>query len=202
MDRIKIKNNAKKMIEGNVWTLILPFFIAGLISVALNYILTGSSTNKAYISTISFITSCVVYPIQLGCIAYVLKFVRREPINLKMIFSFYNKFIYIFALYFLTSLFSSIGFICLLIPGFIIVLGLTMGPYIMIDGTADPMECLRKSWEMMKGYKWDYLVFVFSFFWWYMLIIITCGIAIIYVQPYVMTAQTLYYEELKKNEQK
>jgi uncharacterized membrane protein len=147
---------------------------------------------------ISFIVSAALYPMELGCMSYILNFVRDKNPDLKIIFSYYNKFFYIFALYFLISLFTTLWALLLIIPGIIAALSYSMGQYIMLDGEEDPMECIRKSKEMMNGYKWDYFKFILSFIGWYLLLIPTLGLAVIYVGPYVMISQTLYYEELKK----
>ena len=50
----------------------------------------------------------------------------------------------------------------------------------------------------MQGYKWDYFIFGLSFIGWILLIGFTFGIAMIWVMPFILIAQTLYYEELKK----
>ena len=198
MNRIEIKNKAKEMISGHLWDLILPFLIAGFLSAGVYAIIAGNNTNESYLSTVSFLVSAALYPVQLGCVAYVLNFVRKQPYDLKMIFGFYKKFFFIFALYFLISLFTALWTMLLIIPGFIAALSYSMSQYIMLDGEADPMECIRKSKAMMNGYKWDYFKFILSFIGWYLLIIPTLGLILIYVGPYVMVSQTLYYEELKK----
>ena len=51
--------------------------------------------------------------------------------------------------------------------------------------------------EMMKGYKWELFVLLFSFFWWYVLGVITFGLAYIYVIPYVEATVVNFYEKIK-----
>ena len=57
---------------------------------------------------------------------------------------------------------------------------------------------LRKSQEMMNGYKFDYFIFQLSFIGWQILCAITFGIAYIYVIPYFTFANIVYYEKLKE----
>ena len=60
------------------------------------------------------------------------------------------------------------------------------------------MDVIRLSKKMTYGHKWNMFVFNLSFILWYLLCIITFGLASIYVVPYVSAANALYYEELKK----
>ena len=198
MNRVKIKEEARKIMKGNIWNIILPFIVVGLIEALVLEIFGGSTDNRLYTSSLSFLISCVFAPLTFGCVVYVLNFVRNKPYDLKLIFSFYPRFIYIFAMYFLVSLMTFAGMILLIVPGIILSIGCTMAPFIMADGEQDPVSSIKKSLAMMKGYKWDYFKFIISFIGWYLLMIPTFGFIIIYVGPYVTVSQVLYYEELKK----
>jgi uncharacterized membrane protein len=124
--------------------------------------------------------------------------VRNEEYDLNLLFNQYKKFWPIFSMYFLISLFTTLWSLLLIIPGIIASLSYTVAPLIMADGEDDAMECIRKSKSMMNGYKWDYFKFSFSFIGWILLGVITFGLAYIYVIPYVLVSEVLYYEELKK----
>ena len=69
--------------------------------------------------------------------------------------------------------------------------------YLVVDTNISGNDALSKSREMMKGYKMDYFVFQLSFLGWYLLIPFTLGIILIWLEPYVLVANTLYYEKLK-----
>ena len=56
---------------------------------------------------------------------------------------------------------------------------------------------IKKSKEMMKGHKWELFVLLFSFFWWYILGIITFGLAYIYIIPYIEATVVNFYEKIK-----
>lgn len=53
--------------------------------------------------------------------------------------------------------------------------------------------------RMTNGYKGDLFVLDLSFFLWYMLVAITCGLAMFYVGPYIMCTNAMYYENLKNS---
>lgn len=144
------------------------------------------------------ILEALMLPIAYGVLVYEVKLVRKQPYELKEIFSHYSKFWPIFCLSFLVGLFSALWSLLLIIPGIIAALSYSMSMMLMIDGDEDPMSCIRRSKAMMNGYKWDYFVFQFSFILWYLLGAITFGLAYIYVVPYVQVAEILYYEKLKE----
>ena len=208
MNRKKIKKEAREMIKGNIWEILKPFLIVALITAVVGAVITPSGMNftgdeiemGSFTSsfTLTILLNFAVYPLTFGCIVYVLKFVRKEPYDLKMIFEQYKKFWPIFCMYFLITLFTGLWSLLFVIPGIIAEIAYTMAPYLMADGEEDAMATIRKSKAMMKGYKWDYFKFQLSFFWWYLLCGITLGLAYIYVFPYLTVAQTMYYEELKK----
>ena len=50
----------------------------------------------------------------------------------------------------------------------------------------------------MHGHKWEYFCLQLSFIGWYLLVIMTCGIALIWVYPYIQTINALYYRNLVK----
>ncbi len=58
------------------------------------------------------------------------------------------------------------------------------------------ITALKMSKEMMDGYKWDYFCFMFSYIGWILLCVFV--IPVIWVIPYIMTGEVMYYEELKK----
>ena len=75
-------------------------------------------------------------------------------------------------------------------------------PYILEDEKykdMKAMEILKLSENMMNGHKMDYFVFGLSFFGWFLLGFITCGIGLIYVTPYFTVAQVKFLTEIKEN---
>ncbi len=215
MNRVKIKKEAREMIKGNLWNLLKPVLIIALISGVISAITGGSTTginvdmsNETLSITeiqsnygmvlFSLVVGLAMLPIEFGLLVYIVKFVRKEPYDLKILFTQFSKFWPIFALDFLVGLFSFLWSLLFIIPGIIAAISYSMAMLIMVDGESDAMECIRRSKAMMKGYKWDYVIFQLSFILWHLLGIVTLGLGYIYVGPYMMVSEVLYYEELKK----
>lgn len=59
------------------------------------------------------------------------------------------------------------------------------------------LEILNKSFDMMEGYRFKFLVFSFSFFGWILLGMFTFGILYLWLIPYMMVASVLFYEQIK-----
>ena len=62
--------------------------------------------------------------------------------------------------------------------------------------------CMKESSRLMKGYKWKYLCLQLSFWTWWVLSLITFGLASFWAGPYSSLANTNFYLELKKREEK
>ena len=87
------------------------------------------------------------------------------------------------------------------IPAVVVSLGYSMIHFLLIEsnGNEKVINIVKNSWNLMKGHKWNYFVFILSFILWNLLGIITFGVAFIYVLPYLSVSHVLYYEELRKN---
>jgi uncharacterized membrane protein len=59
------------------------------------------------------------------------------------------------------------------------------------------MQCIRESKEMMVGHKWEFFVLELSFILWQLLGLVTCGLAFIYVYPYMKVTFANYYNAVK-----
>ena len=89
----------------------------------------------------------------------------------------------------------------LVIPGIIKAYAYAMTPYIMHDHPElDADDCISKSQEMMKGYKWKLFCLHFSFIGWILLCFLTLGILALWISPWTECSQVKFYEELKARE--
>ena len=58
------------------------------------------------------------------------------------------------------------------------------------------LQAIRESKKLMEGHKMDLFVLMLSFIGWYLLTLITFGIAYIYVGPYMQAAMVNFYKSL------
>lgn len=99
----------------------------------------------------------------------------------------------------LRALFVWLFSLLFVIPGIIKMYDYYLVGYILADDpTMSPMDALRKSKEMMRGYRWDTFVLNLSFLPWYLLGGLTCGVLnVFYITPYVAQTNAELYRALK-----
>ena len=86
----------------------------------------------------------------------------------------------------------------LLIPGIIKSVEYSIIPYILADDAEiTSKEAFRKAKEMMMGNKWRLFKLNLSFFGWFVLCVVTCGLGTPFLLPYVSAANAEFYAELK-----
>jgi uncharacterized membrane protein len=59
------------------------------------------------------------------------------------------------------------------------------------------MEAIDQSKAMMKGNKWKLFCLGWRFFGWILLGILTCGIGLLWVLPYLQTSMARFYEDVR-----
>lgn len=86
----------------------------------------------------------------------------------------------------------------LLIPGIVKGLAYAMTPYIIKENPEmKAIDAIHLSQDMMRGHKYDLFYLGLSFIGWIILGIFTLGIGLLWVIPYIGTAQAAFYEDLK-----
>lgn len=197
MNRIEIKEEAKQLTAryfSQFWKSFLIIFASTLVLTALLGIFFGGS--------FAFIIQMLLLPLYIGYTSYILKLARGETAVIADIFQSYKN----IGLILLTTVISYVtvvcGYLLLIIPGIILTYSYVMVGYLLADindnNVTNANHILRKSQEMMNGYKLDYFIFQLSFIGWQILCAITFGIVYIYVIPYFTFANVVYYEKLKE----
>lgn len=88
--------------------------------------------------------------------------------------------------------------ILFIIPGLIAALSYSMTFFIIADDNSiDGFEALKKSKQMMKGYKWKYFCLNLRFLGWLVLCILSLGIGFLWLIPYVQVTNANFYEDIK-----
>jgi len=62
-------------------------------------------------------------------------------------------------------------------------------------------EALRRSTQMMMGFKWKKFCLGWRFFGWALLALFTCGIGFLWLSPYMMTANAKFYDDIRNKQQ-
>ena len=187
--RGELKARAKEAIKGNVGM----YFVCNLIVAAI----TGVCVAIPVVGSIAslFLSG----PFALGMIYVIYTILRGEKIDIGAhVFGGFQRFWDSVALYVLQSIFIALWSLLFVIPGIIKSFSYSMAFYILADNPEmSGKEALDASKELMNGHKMDLFMLYLSFIPWLLLTGITCGIAGIYVLPYMNATVTNFYLDIK-----
>lgn len=188
MTRAELKSAAKEQIKGNIGKL----FVMALILFAISFAC-------GFIPVVGGIISFVIMPaFTLSLTMVYLRLTKKEEIAIGDVFSGFNKTGRALWMNILVAIYTFLWSLLFVIPGIVKSFAYSMSYYVLADNpelTAN--EAITKSKEMMNGHKGDLFVLYFSFFWWYLLVGITFGIAAIYVTPYMNATVANFYNSIK-----
>ena len=127
------------------------------------------------------------------------KLALQEKAEIKFIFfGFSKKIFHIIKLSIKKFVLGLIWLVMLILPFFIKSIGYSMATLLLIDkAKVNDDSVLKESSHLMKDNYGRYFKFIMSFTLWYLLVIVSLGIAFLWVAPKVMTAKAVFYENLK-----
>ncbi len=183
----------------------LPLFlietaVSSGFSFVMNFSENGEMTSSTT-STGSSIIAWLLIPFSIGMSGYFLNHLRGVNPDWK---SPYREGLDNYGAYFkvgvITKIITFLWTLLFIIPGLIKGYEYFFVNYIMHDNpNLDHRQARDLSKRMTDGFKGDLFVMELSFFWWYLLMLVTVGIAGLYVMPYVECTYAMYYENLKHN---
>lgn len=136
-------------------------------------------------------------PLMLGGAIFYLAFVRGKP-KISQLFDGFQNFATSMCVYLLSMLYIVLWSLLLIVPGIIAAFSYSMAYYIINDDDSiSASEALAKSKKMMDGNKWKYFCLQWRFFGWYLLALLTCGLGVFAVIPYLYVSNVQFYEDIK-----
>lgn len=139
-------------------------------------------------------------PIYLGYIMLIKAIRDGYTPSIEMLFrGFTMNFVNSMLAYILTGLFTFLWSLLFVIPGIVKSYSYAMTFYVMDDHPEmSAMEAIAESQRIMDGNKWRLFCLEFSFIGWSLLSILTFGILMFWIGPYMETAKAEFYESIKK----
>lgn len=225
IDRVEVKKEAKKLLEGKIWILLLcnlcylailfgAGFIVSLIPKSptsiLEEILTASgSCDESSVELITFyvkwiisgiIISAITFPYYVCLTTVPLAIANNEKITVAKIFAPISKF-----RYFIEYAVAGVQiYVCTILwsfllyfPGFIAIYRYRYARYILAT-TEDITagEAIKKSKELTYGNKSQLFVLDLTFIGWLLFSIITCGLGLIFALGYYQVVNAMYYKKI------
>lgn len=192
MNRAELKARAKEQIKGKIGILFVITLIIGLISGVAGAVL-------ALIPLGSLAVSIIVTPaFALSLIRVYLNLFGGKTPEVKDAFSGFDDFWSAFKVTFLVGLYTFLWSLLFVIPGIIKSISYSMSMYILAENKGkSARECIAESKAMTEGHKMELFVLGLSFIGWFLLCMVTFGIATIWVVPYMSATFTNAYYSLK-----
>lgn len=104
-----------------------------------------------------------------------------------------------FAANILVMVYTLLWTLLFIIPGIIASISYALVPFILAEHPKmGASEAIALSKKMMKGYKLNYVYVTLSFFGWAILAIITLGLGVIPLQPYMSTTLAGFYRDVRR----
>lgn len=197
----EIKLDANKALIGKRGTYVLElltFYIIESIMVAFALTFITTDENSAVYTIFIIVCAIVQTLLIIGLISYGvnLNVNREKAIYSNMFSGFSNRAIQKIFLVILLDIIQGIGYICFVIPGIYLTLRLNLALYIINNGDYTAIEAIKESWRLTKGHVLDFLIFNLTFIGWLIVVMITGGLAILWVGPYYITATSYFYTDL------
>lgn len=100
----------------------------------------------------------------------------------------------------LVYLYTILWTLLFIVPGIIKGLAYSLTPFIVKDNPQLlPNEAINLSMKMMKGHKFDLFYLYLSFIGWILLAMLTLGIGLLWVIPYMQTSMAAFYLDVKND---
>ena len=179
---------ARESLSGNWGLAIGTFLVYGIIISSLQFIPVVGSVLALFIAG----------PMLVGVSMFSLSLSRGENARLEQIFEGFKNYGTVLGAYLLMVVLILLWMLLLIIPGIIAAIAYSQTFYILAEDDAiSSMDALKKSKEMMDGYKWKYFCLGLRFIGWALLCILTLGIGFLWLSPYIQISYAKFYEDIK-----
>lgn len=199
--RAELKALAKEQLRGNWVNAVILCLVVSLLSNGINYSYSVHDTIEGIKTTFNFgqlLNLIIGGPLALGSASYFLKLMRGEEARIEEAFSGFKNFASAFLVQLLSTIFIILWSLLLIIPGIIAALSYSMAFFVLKDNPdISAMDAIKESKKLMDGEKGRLFVLGLSFLGWLLVGVITCGIGLLWVIPYIKATEAAFYEELK-----
>jgi len=147
----------------------------------------------------SVLAIIITYPLAYGfAILFLDLFREGKPIDIGKLFDGFKDFGRVWGTLILVAIYTILWTCLLIIPGIVKSYSYALTPFILKDEPELKYNAaIEKSMRMMDGYKMKLFLLDLSFIGWMILSVLTLGIGLLFLQPYMNTARAAFYEDLK-----
>lgn len=143
----------------------------------------------------------LIYPLQYGAAAAFLGF-KRTGVDVKIeeMFVGFKDYGRVVVTILLQTLYIVLWSMLLIVPGIIKAISYSQTIYILKDNPELKFNgAIERSMAMMEGHKMEAFLLGLSFIGWLLLGVLTLGIGMLWVTPYMNTAHAHFYDYVKED---
>lgn len=218
MKILSLKREALNALRGNwgasVLLTLIVFAISGLVPLFFEVPLSGGyeawllqDTAPIGATLVSTLISLLLIPLSIASIWFFIDLQRGNGPKISDVFNPYKDLglgLKIIGISIMQSIFLFLWFLLLFVPGVIKSIAYSQTFYLLKDHPEySTFEAITESRKRMIGLKWKYFLLCLSFIGWGLLSIITFGIGLLWLMPYMSTTFSAFYNNHiadKKNE--
>ena len=139
-------------------------------------------------------------PLTLGLSNFSLSFSRNQNAQLEQLFESFDRFRIALTAYITIIVYVVLWLLLLIVPGILAALSYSQTFFILADDNSiSARDAMNKSKAMMKGKRYDLFCLGCRFIGWGLLCIITLGIGLLWLIPYMHISFAKFYDDLKNN---
>ncbi len=192
MNRVELKESAKRQLQGKYKDAIILILLMTLISYAATFV-------GGLLGVLAPVVALVVSGlIGFGYTSYFLKISRGETPTYKELFARTDLLVPYILITLLVGVFTFLWSLLLIIPGIIASFAYSMVYFVALDHPElSASEVLKKSKQIMDGHKLDYFILILSFTGWIILALFTFGLLYLWLLPYMEVTYANFYNQIK-----
>ena len=210
-----IRRIARENLAGNYWQSVCVAFVAAIFGALITNASVSIDVDAEYIQrfpqiikkmlilagsvggTLSLVQLILGGTVQLGYAKYLLNQHNHATLDIKDLFSQFDRFKEGFLQHFLRGLYVILWSLLFIIPGIIKAISYSMTPFIMAENPdMTAKQAIEASKELMDGHKGELFMLGLTFFGWLLLCVLTLGIGSFFLNPYLNAAYAAFYKDL------
>lgn len=187
------RNEGANSLNGNWWTAALMMLVYFLINCAFEF-----NGKETYYGMYAAGLILIVCPMSYGMVTSFLTVVRGNKLKFSQLFAGFKDYGRVLGTMLLVGVYTLLWALLLIVPGIVKSYSYALTPYILVDHPELANNAaIEKSMAMMRGHKMKLFLLDLSFIGWWFLCLLTLGIGLLFLTPYVYASRAAFYEDLK-----
>ncbi|HAE0521168.1 MULTISPECIES: DUF975 family protein [unclassified Exiguobacterium] len=194
----QLKKAAKESLSGRWGFAVLAFLLFSIIQGVPNLFGSDIDEPSSSIDLVVSLVSILLIPVGVGWTWIAMSIARGEETKVTDLFEPYGMFLKVVGLAIVQFIFIALWTLLLIIPGIIKSFSYLLTFYILRDEPSiGILEAITRSRQLMDGHKMEAFLLFLSFIGWALLVIVTLGLAVLWVGPYFSVTLAKFYDRVR-----